>query len=83
MRTLVSLMKIRKRKCKKRYLGDKRVYAYDRLSLDFPAEFHNDLEPFLGKDLDMTVKNEANDKLIVILTPEKMFRHAELFPGKT
>lgn len=70
-------MKIRKRKCKKRYLGEKRVYAYDRLSLDFPVEFHDNIEPFLGKDLAMTIKNEADEKLIVILTPEKTFRHAE------
>lgn len=55
--TVGPLMKIRKRKCRKRYLGDKKVYAYDRLSLDFPVEFHNDMEPFLGKDLARKLKN--------------------------
>ena len=77
------LMKIRKRKSKKRYLGEKRVYEYERLSLDFPTEFGDAIKPFLGKNLEMTVKKEADDTLVIVLTPEKTFRHAESPPDKT
>ena len=65
------LMKIRRRKCRKRYLGKKGVYEYERLSLDFPAKFRDAVEPFLDQDLDIDVKREGNDKLVVILTPRE------------
>ena len=64
-------MKIRRRKCKKRYLGEKRVYEYERLSLGLPAKFGDAVEPFLNKDLDMDVKKEGEDTLVIVLAPRE------------
>jgi hypothetical protein len=60
-------MKIRRRKSKKRYLGEKNVYEYEQLSIGIPAKFHEDVEPFTGKDLDMKVKTEGKSKVVIIL----------------
>ena len=65
-------MKIRRRKCRKRYLGKKSVYEYERLSLDFPAKFRDAVEPFLDRNLDIHVKREGNDKLVIIVTLENV-----------
>ena len=35
----VCLMKIRRRRSKKGYLGKKRLYEYERFSVDIPAKF--------------------------------------------
>ncbi|HDQ05293.1 MAG TPA: hypothetical protein ENN36_01045 [Candidatus Bathyarchaeota archaeon] len=64
-------MKICRRKSKKRYLGEKNVYAYEQLSVNIPAKFHEVVEPFLGKDLDMNVKAEGKSKLVIVLEPQE------------
>jgi len=63
-------MKIRRRKSKKQYLGKKNVYEYETLSIGFPSRFHKDVEPFLGKDLDMSLKTEKN-RIVIVLTPRE------------
>ena len=64
-------MRIRRRKSKKRYLGEKNVYAYEQLSVGIPAKFHEVVEPFVGKDLDMNVKTEGNSKVVIVLKPRE------------
>ena len=59
-------MKIRCRKSKKRYLGKKNVYEYDVLSLGIPSRYRKNVEPFLGKDLEMNLKAEKNRIVIVL-----------------
>ena len=49
---------------RKRYLNDKRVYEYRRVSLNVPRKFHKLVEPFLGKQLKMGVS--AKEGVIVI-----------------
>ena len=70
-------MKIRRRKCRKRYLGGKKVYEYERLSVGLPAKFSDAVEPFLNQDLDVDVRREGEGKLVIVLTLEKMFRGSE------
>jgi hypothetical protein len=59
-------MKIRCRKSKKQYLGNKNVYEYDVLSVTIPTKFHKTFEPFLDKDLIIEVKSD-NNKIIIVL----------------
>lgn len=40
---------------RKRYLNNKRLYEYRRISLTIPRKFHMAVEPFLGKQLEMEV----------------------------
>jgi hypothetical protein len=64
-------MKIRRRKSKKRYLGGKNVYQYEHLSVGIPVKFHETVEPFVGKDLDMNVKTEGKSKIVIVLKPRE------------
>ena len=64
-------------KSRKRYLGGKEVYEYERLSVHLPAKFRGAVEPFLNKDLDVDVRREGEGKLVIVLTLEKMFRGSE------
>ena len=64
-------MKIRRRKSKKRYLGDKNVYEYEQLSIGIPAKFHAVVEPFAGKDLDMNLKTEGKSQVVIVLKPRE------------
>ena len=43
---------------RKRYLNNKRLYEYRRVSLNVPRRFHNVVEPFLGKQLQMKVSSK-------------------------
>ena len=71
-----------RRVSKKHYLKTKRTYEYERLSLDIPKKYHKTIAPLLNQDFDVEVKLE-NDVVILTLTPEKTFRHAENTPDKT
>ena len=75
------MMKIRRRKCKKRYLGKKSVYEYERLSVDLPAKFRDAVAPFLNQDLDVDVKR-AGDGLVIVLTPRENVSGARKTPAK-
>lgn len=63
-----SLVKIRRKKSKKRYLGEKNVYEYEQLWVGIPAKFREVVEPFLDKELDMDVKKEDDSKVVIVLT---------------
>ena len=76
-------MKIRRRKSKKRYLGKKKVYEHERFSVDFPAKFRGVVEPFLNKDLDMDVKKEGDDTLVIVLAPRENVSAPRKTPAKT
>ena len=67
---------------KRRYLNGKYVYNYKRLSVPIPSKFHDRVESFLGKRLNIHVKRQK-DSIIIILTPVKTFLHTELPPDKT
>jgi hypothetical protein len=75
------LVRIQRRVSKKQYLKTKRTYDYERLSLDIPKKFHKTIRPLLNRDFDVEVKLES-DSVILTLTPEKTFRHAENTPDK-
>jgi len=78
---VTDLVRIQRRVSKKRYLETKRTYEYERLSLDIPRRHHKTIALLLNQDFDVEVKLE-NDVVILILTPEKTFRHAENTPTK-
>jgi len=75
-------VRIRRIRSRKRYLGGKRVYEYERLFVGLPAKFRDAVEPFLNRDLDVDVRREGGDKLVIILTLEKMFRGSEKLSRK-
>ncbi|MBE0513242.1 hypothetical protein IBX38_09355 [Candidatus Bathyarchaeota archaeon] len=62
------MVRIQCRVSRKRYLGSKRTYEYERMSLHIPSEFHSKVKPFLNQDLDMDV-NTKNGSLVITLTP--------------
>jgi hypothetical protein len=76
------LVRIQCRVSRKRYLKNKRVYTYERMSLHIPKKHHETVKPFLKQDLDLSVKPEKGS-LVVTLTPVKTFRHAEYAPLKS
>ena len=63
----MSLMRIRRVKSRKRYLGGKKVYEYERLFVGLSAKFRDAVEPFLNQDLDVDVRREGDDKLVIVL----------------
>jgi len=64
------LVTIQRRVSRKRYLGSKYTYEYERLSLDIPRKLHNKFKPFLKQNLDMDVSIKGS-YLIITLTPAK------------
>jgi len=75
------LVRIQLRLSRKRYLGRKYVYKYERLSLDIPRKFHSKVKPFLKQDLNMDLSIKGS-YLIITLTPAKTFLPAEYTPQK-
>jgi len=65
------IMKIRRRKSKKRYLGDKNVYSYEQFSIGIPSKFHEVVDHFVGKDLDMNLKTEGKSQVVIVLKPRE------------
>jgi hypothetical protein len=76
------LVRIQRRVSRKRYLGSKQVYEYERMSLDIPRKFHSKVKPFLKQDLNMDLSIKGS-YLVITLTPAKTFRHAEYAPQKS
>jgi len=62
------MVRIQCRISRKRYLGSKQTYEYERMSLHIPSEFHNKVKPFLKQDLDMDVTTKGSS-LVITLTP--------------
>ena len=76
------MVRIQRRLSRKRYLGSKYVYEYERISLDIPRKFHKTVKPFLKQylNMDMSIKGSY---LVITLTPAKTFLHAEYTPLKS
>jgi hypothetical protein len=62
------LVKIRRKKSRKRYLGEKNVYEYEQLWVSIPARFRESVKPFLDKELDIDVKTDGDSKVVIVLT---------------
>lgn len=62
------MVRIQKRFVKKRYYG-KSVYQYAVYSLNIPKRFHELLQTFLDKDLDVDIQREGG-RLTITLTPK-------------
>lgn len=60
------MARIQKRLVKKRYYG-KSIYQYAVYSLNIPRRFHEILQPFLDKNLEVDVRKEPST-LIITLT---------------
>ena len=75
-------MKIRRWKSKTRYLGGKRVYEYERFSMNLPAKFGDIIEPFLNKDLDIEMRPK-NGGLEIIFIPRENVSDPRKTPAKT
>jgi len=60
------MVRIQKRLVKKRYYG-KSIYEYAVYSLNIPRRFHELLQPFLDKNLEVDVRHEPST-LIITLT---------------
>ena len=65
------VVRIYRRMCRKRYLGSKRVYRYERLYVPVPARFHEVVRPFLGRDLRVEVKSEGGLLLVTAAPVEE------------
>ena len=74
-------MKICRRKSKKPYLWKKNVYEYEVLSIGIPSRFHKDVEPFLGKDFELSLKAD-NDRIVIVLEPRENVSVNRKAPGK-
>ena len=64
------LVRIYTRIIKKRYLNEKRVYKHKYVAVPIPSKFHELLQPFLRKNLEITVDTRPN-RLTITLTPKK------------
>ena len=63
-------MKIRRKKCKKRYLNGKYVYEYDQYSMGFPSYYHEFIVPLLETDYEMYLAVE-NKTIFIALEPRE------------
>jgi len=62
------MVRIQCRVSRKRYLGSKQMYEYERMSLHIPHRFQSKVKPFLKQDLDMDVTAKEGS-LVITLTP--------------
>ena len=62
------MVKFRFDKSKRRYMNDKKIYEYDRVTLVFPRKYHDLLKPLRGKQLSIQVIRK--DKSLNILLSE-------------
>ena len=49
------LVRTQRRVSRKRYLNSKRLYEYERVSLNIPRKYHELIKPFLNQDFDVSV----------------------------
>jgi hypothetical protein len=75
-------VRIQLRLSRKRYLGSKYTYEYERISLPIPRKFHNKVRPFLKQDLNMDLSIKGS-YVVITLTPAKTFLPAEYTPQKS
>jgi hypothetical protein len=76
------MVRLQRRLARKRYLKSKRVYEYERMSLDIPRKFHLKVKPFLKQDLNMDLSIKGS-YLVITLTPAKTFLPAANTPQKS
>jgi hypothetical protein len=72
----ICMVRIQRRLSRKRYLGSKYVYEYERLSLDIPRKYNDMIKSFLKQDLDIDLSVKGSH-LVITLTPVKTFLPAE------
>jgi antitoxin component of MazEF toxin-antitoxin module len=75
------LVRIQRRLSRKRYLGGKYAYEYERLSLDIPRKFHKKVKPFIGQDLEIEISVKGS-YLVIALSPRKRFGTPNATPEK-
>ena len=75
------MVRIQRRLSRKRYLGGKYAYEYERLSLDIPRKFHKKVKPFIGQDLEIEISVKGS-YLVITLTPRKRFGTPNTTPEK-
>jgi len=75
------LVRIQRRLSRKRYLGGKYAYEYERLSLDIPRKFHKKVKPFIRQDLEIEISVKGS-YLVITLTPRKRFGTPNTTPEK-
>jgi len=69
------LVRIQRRVSRKRYLNSKRVYEYERVSLNIPRRYHELIKPFLDQDFVVSVAAEKGC-IVITLTPQKAVQQA-------
>ena len=75
------IIKIYRTLAKKRYLGGKHTYEYERIYVPVPSRLHDIVRPFLNQRLKISITRQ-NDRLVITLHPVKTFLHAENTPRK-
>lgn len=70
------IIKIYGRLAKKRYLGGKYTYKYERIYVPIPSRLHDIVRPFLNQRLKISITHQ-NNGLAITLHHVKTFRHAE------
>ena len=65
------IVRIYRRVCRRRYKAQQ-AYAYERLYVPVPARFRELVESFLGRDLEVEVRVEAN-RLLIVASPAAEF----------
>jgi len=65
-------MKIRRKKCKKRYLNGKYVYEYYQYSIGFPVYYHESIVPLLETDYEMYLAVENKNIYIALEARENV-----------
>jgi hypothetical protein len=48
----------------------KNLYEYNALSIGIPSRHSKDVEPFFGKDMDMSLKVEKK-RIVIVLEPRE------------
>jgi len=67
---------------KKRYLGGKYIYTYERIYVPIPRILHKKFRSILKQHIKIEV-TEQNGRIGVFLTPVETLSHAESAPDKT
>jgi len=75
-------IKLYRRVSKKRYLGGKYLYAYERIYLPIPSKLQKAFKPFLGQPLKIDIITQ-NSCITITLKRAKTFQHAEQAQAKT
>jgi hypothetical protein len=65
------MVKLRFDKSKMRYMNDKKIYNYDRITLVFPTEYHDLLKPLRDKQLSIHVTRKDGSLNISLSEEQK------------